>query len=56
MKVVPVLHELSTIYEGVWGSRYIDPRFIDLGTSWRCGQLHAPAALPPGKDPPVPNG
>jgi hypothetical protein len=21
--------------EGVWGSGYIDPHFLDLGTSWR---------------------
>jgi hypothetical protein len=28
--------------------------FLDLGTNWRCGQLHAPVALPLGKEPPVP--
>jgi hypothetical protein len=22
-------------HEGVWGSRYIDPHFLDRGTSWR---------------------
>jgi hypothetical protein len=32
-KVVPVLNELS--HEDVWGSGYIDPHFLDLGTSWR---------------------
>jgi hypothetical protein len=21
-------------HEGVWGSGYIDPHFLDLGTSW----------------------
>jgi hypothetical protein len=40
--------------EGVWGSGYIDPHFLDLGTGWRCGQLYAPAALPPEIEPPVP--
>jgi hypothetical protein len=35
------------------GSGCIDPHFLDLGTSWRLsGQLHAPATLPPGKEPP----
>jgi len=36
-----------------WGSGGIAPH-IDLGTRWRCGQLHAPAALPPGKEPLLP--
>jgi hypothetical protein len=26
----------------------------DLSTRWRCGQLHTPAALPPGTDPQYP--
>jgi hypothetical protein len=26
---------------------------LDLGTRWRCAQLHAPAALPAGTEPPV---
>jgi hypothetical protein len=30
-----------------YGSGCIDPHFLDLGTS----QLHAPGALPPGKEP-----
>jgi hypothetical protein len=42
--------------KGVWGSGCIDPRILDLGTSYRCGQLHAPAALSPGKEPSVPIG
>jgi hypothetical protein len=29
----------------------IDPRFLELGTTWR-GQLHAPVTLPPGTEPP----
>jgi hypothetical protein len=33
-------------HEEVWGSGCINPRFLDLGTSWS-GQLYAPAALPP---------
>jgi hypothetical protein len=32
------------------GSGCIDPHFLDLG------KLHAPAALPPGKEPPAPIG
>jgi hypothetical protein len=27
--------------------------FFYLGTSWRCGQLHTLADLPPGHEPPV---
>jgi hypothetical protein len=30
--------------------------FLDIGISWRCGQLHALAALPPGKESTVPIG
>jgi len=30
--------------------------YIDLSTSWRCGQFHVPATLPQGKDPLVPLG
>jgi hypothetical protein len=32
-------------HEGVWGSGCIDPRFLDVVTSWRwvSGQFHAPA-------------
>jgi hypothetical protein len=39
--------------EGVWGGGgRIDPRSVDLGTGWRqVVQLHAPAALPRGKNP-----
>jgi hypothetical protein len=32
-----------------------DSRFLDLDTSWSC-KLHAPAALTPGKESPVPIG
>jgi hypothetical protein len=35
--------------EVLWGSGCVDPHFLDLGISLRCGQLHAPAVLPPGK-------
>jgi hypothetical protein len=35
-------------HEDVWGSGCIDPRFLDLGTSWRfSGQLHAPGEEAP---------
>jgi hypothetical protein len=34
-KAVPLLNWLSTSHEGVWKSGCTDPRFIDLGTSWR---------------------
>jgi hypothetical protein len=40
-----------------WGSESIAARILDLGTRWRLsGQLHAPAALPPGKETLVPIG
>jgi hypothetical protein len=29
---------------------------LDLGTRWTSGQLHAPTALPPEKEPPIPIG
>jgi hypothetical protein len=42
-------------HEGVWGSRYADSYFIDLGTSWRWVVSFTPRPLsPPGKKPPVP--
>jgi hypothetical protein len=47
---------LALRHEDVWGRRYIDPYFLDLGTSWRFDELHAPAALPSGKQPPVTTG
>jgi hypothetical protein len=34
------------------GEWRLTPRILDLGT----GQIHAPAALPPGKEAPVPIG
>jgi hypothetical protein len=40
-----------------WGSGGITPRILDLGTNMEMsGQLHAPAALSPRKDPLVPIG
>jgi len=36
-----------------WGRRDIVPRILEMEVS---GLLHAPAALPPEKDPFVPNG
>jgi hypothetical protein len=40
-----------------WGSGDVTPRILDFGTRWRmCGQFHALAALPPGKEPSVPVG
>jgi hypothetical protein len=39
-----------------WGSGGIVPRILYFGTRWRCGQLHAAAALPPGKQHLVPRG
>jgi hypothetical protein len=49
-------------HEDVWGSGYIDPCFLDLGTSWRkVGSFalrpfyprgHSPAVLSQGKYPP----
>jgi hypothetical protein len=39
-KVVPV-------HEGVWGSRCIDPHFLDLGTSWGEWSASRPAERDP---------
>jgi hypothetical protein len=39
-----------------WGSGITAPSILDLGTKYRYVQLHSPAALPPGKEPLVPNG
>jgi len=38
------------------GSGGIATRILDLGTRWRCGQFHVPAALPPGEESLVPIG
>jgi cellulase/cellobiase CelA1 len=32
------------------GECIIDPYFLEFGTNW-CGQIRAPAALPPAKNP-----
>jgi hypothetical protein len=41
-------------HEDIKGSGCTDPHFLDLGISWRVSvQLHAAAALPPGKRPPL---
>jgi hypothetical protein len=37
-----------------WGSGCIAPPFLTWALDGVTGQLHAPAALPPGKEPPVP--
>jgi hypothetical protein len=39
-----------------WGSGGIAPSFLNLGTWWMSSQLHAPVALPPGKENLVPIG
>jgi len=36
-------------HEDIWGTGRIASSILNLGTWWRCGQVHAPAALPPGK-------
>jgi hypothetical protein len=39
----------------MWGSGCIDPRFLDLSTSWRWVVSFMPQPLyPPGKEPPYP--
>jgi hypothetical protein len=58
VNLAPVGNRTPTLetssHEGVCGSGFIDPHFLDLGSSWEVsGQLHAPAALPPGKEPAV---
>jgi hypothetical protein len=50
--VVPVLLTEHHAMKAYWGSWGIAPRILDPGTTWKCrDQLHAPAALPPGKAP-----
>lgn len=44
------LHAMEA-YEG--GNGGIVPLILNLGTRWDSGQLHAAAALSPGKKPPV---
>jgi hypothetical protein len=39
-----------------WGSGGIAPRILDLGEMEVSSQLHAPATLPPGKEPLIPIG
>jgi len=39
--------------EVYWGNGGTVSRILDVGTRWS-GQLHAPAALTPGKEPLVP--
>jgi hypothetical protein len=39
-----------------YGEWIYSSTILDLGTSWRWMALHGPAALPPGKEPPVPIG
>jgi hypothetical protein len=47
-------HHAMNMY---WGSGDIAPRFLDLDTRLEVSyQLHAPAALSPGKEAPVPIG
>jgi hypothetical protein len=47
------LHNLngrfSCPFEGVWRSGSVDPRIIDLSTSWGIFQVHNPSALARGK-------
>jgi hypothetical protein len=41
-------------HEGVWGSKYVDPGFLDLSTSWMYVVSFAPLpALPLGKEPSI---
>jgi hypothetical protein len=47
------LTNLALNQEDVWRSGYTEPCILDLGIRWS-GQLHAPSALPPGKQPPPP--
>jgi hypothetical protein len=38
-KVALCLTNYALHYEGVWGSVYVDPRFLNFGTSWSVGYL-----------------
>jgi hypothetical protein len=59
-KVVPLLLFLTEEHHAVkayWGSEGIDPLILLPRQQMEVsGQLHAPAALPPGKEPLVPIG
>jgi hypothetical protein len=35
VKMYLYVTNLALRHEGVWGSGYIDPHFLDFGTSWR---------------------
>jgi hypothetical protein len=53
-KAVPVLNKAQR-HEDVWGSGCVDPRFLDLGTSWRRMVSFTPQPLyPQGKSPGYP--
>jgi hypothetical protein len=51
-KFVPVLNS-ALRHEDVWECGDIAPPFLTSALDKVFGQLHAPAALPPGKEPPV---
>jgi hypothetical protein len=56
LEVVPVLNQAPRHKDALW-SGGIAPRILDIG-NWKdvSSQPHAPAVLPPGKEPPVPIG
>jgi hypothetical protein len=41
-------------HKDILGSGGIAPCILDLGIRWKWVQFHAPAALPPGKEPLAP--
>jgi len=43
-------------HKDVWASGGIASRILNIGSKWRTGQHHAPAALPPDKEPAVATG
>jgi hypothetical protein len=57
IKLSLCLTNLALRYKDVWGSGFIDPRFLDVGSELEMScQLHTPASLPPEKEPTVLNG
>jgi hypothetical protein len=48
-KVILCFTDWVLRHDDLWGSGCIDLCFLDLGTSWRCGQLNALADLSKGR-------
>jgi hypothetical protein len=49
-----IFNGLWPMTDKLWSIKYEQNSNLDLGAKWRCGQLHAPAALSPGIEPRYP--